>query len=226
MADESYITAEDDPFLALLGASRDAIAGIESRGSGDYSAIGPKTRSGDRAYGRYQVMGSNIPSWTRKYLGKELSAEEFLASPEAQDAVFNGEFGSYIKRYGNPQDAASAWFTGGPLASNATKRDSLGTSGNEYVNKFNKLIGAEKEGELDESRMFTSPLASASFLDPLSLTFPGINLLQNAYPKPTPAWPVLESYNLKPFELGQEQYIDHGGKRLRLTPVEINPFEV
>ncbi|MEM7318838.1 MAG: hypothetical protein AAF408_07425, partial [Pseudomonadota bacterium] len=42
---------------------RDAIASIESAGSGDYSAVGPETGKG-RAYGRYQVMDFNIPQWT------------------------------------------------------------------------------------------------------------------------------------------------------------------
>ena len=71
-----------------------AIANIESRGSGGYSAIGPKTKKGNRAYGKYQVMDFNIPSWTKKHLGKSFTPAQFLASPQAQDAVFRGEFGS------------------------------------------------------------------------------------------------------------------------------------
>ena len=56
---------------------RQAIANIESRGSGGYSALGPLTKKGDRAYGRYQVMGDNLPSWTKEALGRQLTPDEF-----------------------------------------------------------------------------------------------------------------------------------------------------
>ena len=118
-----------------------AIASIESAGSGGYSALGPITQRGNRAYGRYQVMDFNIGPWTEKYLGKRLTPQEFLASPEAQDAVFRGEFGSYVQKYGNPQDAASAWFTGQPRSSGANRKDILGTTGSGYVEKFNRALG-------------------------------------------------------------------------------------
>src|SRR5688500_8767678 len=49
-------------------ARRQAIAGIES--GGRYNAIGPRTKNGDRAYGKYQVMGNNVPVWTKAALGR------------------------------------------------------------------------------------------------------------------------------------------------------------
>mgnify|MGYP001098837505 CR=1 FL=1 len=118
-----------------------AIASIESAGSGGYSALGPITQRGNRAYGKYQVMDFNIGPWTEKYLGRRMTPDEFLASPEAQDAVFRGEFGSYVQKYGNPQDAASAWFTGQPRSSGANRKDILGTTGSGYVEKFNRALG-------------------------------------------------------------------------------------
>lgn len=118
-----------------------AIASIESQGSGGYSAVGPITQKGNRAYGKYQVMDFNIPAWTEKHLGQELTTKQFLQSPEAQDAVFKGEFGSYVSKYGNPQDAASAWFTGQPQSKGSNKSDMLGTTGSGYVNKFNNALG-------------------------------------------------------------------------------------
>jgi hypothetical protein len=118
-----------------------AIASIESAGSGDYAALGPVTKKGNRAYGRYQVMDFNIGPWTEKYLGRRMTPEEFLSSPEAQDKVFAGEFGSYVQKYGNPQDAASAWFTGQPLSEGGNRSDILGTTGNVYVDKFNRALG-------------------------------------------------------------------------------------
>lgn len=131
-----------------LGRYADAIAKIESAGSGGYSALGPQTKSGDRAYGRYQVMGANVPEWTREALGRALTPEEFLASPKAQDAVFRHKFGSYVAQYGSPADAASAWLTGRPLAAGgANAKDQLGTSGADYARKFlANLSGSEGGG--------------------------------------------------------------------------------
>ncbi len=116
-----------------------AIRGIES--GGNYSALGPVLSSGDRAYGAYQVMGANIPSWTKGALGSSLSPSQFLASQSAQDAVFNKYFGQSLSKFGNPQDAASVWFTGRPLAQGAGASDIFGTTGSSYVDKFNTSLG-------------------------------------------------------------------------------------
>ena len=50
-----------------------AIAKIES--GGKYDMLGPVTKTGDRAYGKYQVMGANIPSWTKETLGREMTPQ-------------------------------------------------------------------------------------------------------------------------------------------------------
>jgi hypothetical protein len=118
-----------------------AIKSIESSG-GNYGLTGPVTRNGDRAYGAYQVMGNNIPGWTQKHFGQSLTPQQFLANKEAQDAVFNGEFGGYVSKYGNPQDAASTWFTGRPLAQGGKSSDGYIT-GNQYVDKFNRHLGQD-----------------------------------------------------------------------------------
>ncbi len=126
------------------GSYRDAIASIESAGSGDYKALGPQTKTGDRAYGRYQVMGANIPEWTKAALGRAMSPEEFVASPEAQDAVFDHRFGGYVQKYG-PEGAARAWFGGEGGMKNPNARDSLGTSVSEYGRKFSQNMGGTQE---------------------------------------------------------------------------------
>lgn len=119
-----------------------AIASIESAGQANpYAAVGPATRTGDRAYGKYQVMGANIPAWTKEHLGKEMMPQEFMANPQAQDAVFNGQFGKYVQQTGNPQDAASMWFTGKPQAQGAGLSDVNGTTGQSYVQRFTKALG-------------------------------------------------------------------------------------
>jgi hypothetical protein len=140
-----------------------AIASIESAGSGDYSAIGPVTAKGNRAYGRYQVMDFNIGPWTEKHLGRRLTPEEFLASKEAQDAVFAGEFGGNVEKYGNPQDAASVWFTGKPVATGGNRKDILGTTGNVYVDKFNNALGQMVSPMPDQTTSFAPPMQTANF---------------------------------------------------------------
>ncbi|AUX76414.1 phage tail length tape measure family protein [Sinorhizobium fredii] len=121
-----------------MSAYAAAIRSIES--SGNYSAIGPITRSGDRAYGGYQVMGANIGPWSEAALGRRLSTSEFLKDPAAQDAIFNHRFGGYVNKYG-PAGAAQAWFGGpGSVGKGGMGADILGTTGNAYVAKFNSAL--------------------------------------------------------------------------------------
>lgn len=123
-----------------IGTYAQAIRNIES--SGNYSALGPITKSGDRAYGAYGIMGANIPSWTKGALGNSMTPSQFLSNQGAQDAVFSKYFGASVAKYGNPQDAASVWFTGRPQATGANAADVLGTTGSGYVAKFNAQLNS------------------------------------------------------------------------------------
>ncbi len=113
-----------------------AIKMIESAGSGGYSALGPVLKNGDQALGAYQVMRSNLPSWSTEAFGKPMSQSAFMSNPAAQDAIFSQQFGKSLSKYGNPSDAASVWFTGGPLSTGKGKSDVLGTTGSKYVDMF------------------------------------------------------------------------------------------
>jgi hypothetical protein len=115
-----------------------AISSIES--GGRYDALGPVTRNGDRAFGRYQIMGANIGPWTKEALGQALTPQQFLASPKAQDAVFRAKFGQYAQKYG-PEGAARAWFAGEGGMNNPNAKDTLGTSVSGYASKFSKALG-------------------------------------------------------------------------------------
>src|SRR6185437_4563149 len=114
-----------------LGALTNAIAYEES--GGNYGALGKPTSSGDRAYGKYQVMGANIPQWTREAIGFSLTPQQFLNSPQAQEAVAKVKLGQYLSSTGSPADAASMWFTGKPAAEGASLRDANGMTGAQYV---------------------------------------------------------------------------------------------
>jgi hypothetical protein len=113
----------------------DAIKAVESSG-GNYGAVGPTHPRLGRALGAYQVMEANVRPWTKEALGEEISPDDFLKNPQAQDAVFEKKFGSYVEKTGNPLDAASMWFTGKPRAEAAGRKDSLGTSAETYVDRF------------------------------------------------------------------------------------------
>lgn len=122
---------------SMLSRLMNAIGRLESQNN--YGVLGPRTRSGDRTFGRYQVMGSNIPAWTKEATGRSMTPAEFLANPEIQDMVARAKLGSYLNQYGNINDAASMWFSGHPYRGN-TRRDIIGTSVPEYVNTVNRYF--------------------------------------------------------------------------------------
>ena len=122
------------------------IARNESDGSGGYKALGPKITNpksqyyGQRAIGKYQVMEGNIPAWSKEALGYSITPQQFYNNPALQEKIVAVKMMQYYndktKGNGNWADVASVWFTGGPRSTGANKKDVLGTSGAQYVNKF------------------------------------------------------------------------------------------
>lgn len=105
---------------------------IES--GGDYNALGPRTKNGDYAYGKYQIMGDNIGPWSKKYLGRTVSIGEFRNSPEIQEALARAVLKAYYNKYG-ADGAAAMWFSGQPNP-NSSKSDGYNTV-KQYVAKMN-----------------------------------------------------------------------------------------
>lgn len=103
----------------------------EQESGGNYNAKGVYV-NGDRAYGKYQIMGANIPSWTKKYLGYSMTPQQFLNSPSAQEKVAKGVLKGYFNKYG-ARGAASAWYSGNPSLHNSTKSQPGGPSIKGYV---------------------------------------------------------------------------------------------
>lgn len=135
----------------MLERSERATAVIES-GSPDptkgWGTVGPETRYKDgrvdRPYGRYGVMGANVPAWTKQYYGQALTPEQFLADKEAQKTVYRGQYGDYIKKFGTPQKAAGAWFAG-PQGLTSEAKDVLGTSVPWYMKRFTALYNGDPD---------------------------------------------------------------------------------
>ena len=118
----------------VINQAQFAEKAIESSG-GNYAATGRVVANGDRAYGAYQVMGHNIPKWTQQWYGRALTPEEFRGNKQAQDAVFNGQFGYYLQKYGNINAAARAWYAGEKGMNNFAKTDGGPISVAEYGNR-------------------------------------------------------------------------------------------
>ena len=157
-----------------------AIAGIESGGA--YDKLGPQTKTGDRAFGKYQVMGNNIPEWTTQVLGKPMTPEQFLSNPDAQEAVFKAKFGDYVQKYG-PEGAAKAWFAGEKGMNNPNAKDVLGTTVAGYGQKFTQALGPQAAPQIASA--LTAPNGDAALP-------PGATPAQGALPtaeavKGTPA---------------------------------------
>ncbi|WP_245410236.1 hypothetical protein [Falsochrobactrum shanghaiense] len=150
-------------------AYRDAIASIESRGSGDYAAVGPRHPKMGRALGRYQIMEANIGPWSQEALGRTVTPAEFMSDPAIQDAVFDHRFGQYVGQFG-PEGAAQAWFAGPGGVGKTNRKDVLGTDVGTYGQRFTKALGI---GSHVAAQPSASPQASGTPAPPLD---PPINV--------------------------------------------------
>jgi hypothetical protein len=111
--------------------------------SAQYSARGPKITNpksryfGEKAMGKYQVMPGNVPQWTKQALGTELTPEEFLASPKAQDAVALDQMRRSKEKHGSWDEGASVWFSGRTMKKAGNASDGYATVP-EYLQRFRK----------------------------------------------------------------------------------------
>ena len=138
---EVRTNGEPIPLDAAVPNILDAIAAVESRGSGDYAAIGPVVGKGmykgQRAYGRYQVMEGNIAPWSKEVFGRAVSVEEFMADPKIQDTIAAHQLQKAKDRWGTWEDAASVWFSGQPVKKAGNRSDGY-TTVPEYISKFRR----------------------------------------------------------------------------------------
>jgi hypothetical protein len=121
----------------------EAIGRRESAGQKDpYRAIGVPNKKGQKAYGKYQVMDFNIPTWTKEILGRAYTIEEFLADHAAQDKVAQTRLAEYKRKTGSDSDAAAMWFSGRTQKNANNAADALGTTTNQYVSDVTNLMKA------------------------------------------------------------------------------------
>jgi murein DD-endopeptidase MepM/ murein hydrolase activator NlpD len=87
----------------------------QQESGGDHGALGTwldMSYGRDRAYGKYQIMGNNIPAWTKEILGRSMTPEEFLKNQQAQEQVGKAKLWQAYKTYDSPKEAAMSWFGG------------------------------------------------------------------------------------------------------------------
>jgi len=117
--------------IVPIEQAQEAIAQIES--GGRYSL---QTDTGSRhgiALGKYQVMSGFLPEFLREAGMPPMTKEEFLASPKAQDQLFNIRFGALMEKTGSANGAAARWIGLG-------KPDAFGTDAPKYVARFNAAL--------------------------------------------------------------------------------------
>ena len=106
---------------SMAARFRSAIISQESGGS--YTILGQYVPGQGRAIGIGQVMPANVGPWTKKYVGRAMSPNEFRYNPAAQDKVLNGVFNDMLTNnlsagYSEEEAvrrAAAEWY-GGPGA--------------------------------------------------------------------------------------------------------------
>ncbi|NEO33241.1 MAG: lytic transglycosylase domain-containing protein [Symploca sp. SIO3C6] len=110
-------SSQDSDFEALVAA----IIGQESNGR--YNLTNPDSD----ALGACQIMPSNLPSWSKKHVGREVGRDEFLRSPSLQLKICKGQLRVYWQREAGKLEelrvrrVASTWYSGRPNLWNNTK---------------------------------------------------------------------------------------------------------
>lgn len=121
---------------------RFAAAVVQQESGGNYQA-----RSPAGALGKYQILASNIPAWSREILGYPITPQQFLESPSLQDAIGLGKLRQYYQRYG-PAGAAAAWYSGDPSRADDPTPVAGGPSVRDYVRSVLRRAGANPSGPL------------------------------------------------------------------------------
>lgn len=122
LAGPAVMAAKAPPGLARF---MHAVGQVES--GGNYRARNPVSG----AYGKYQIMPSNWPSWARRYIGDARAPQ----TPRNQERVATGKFTSLHRSLDSWRRVAYWWLTG-------SKRTSGWSAyATRYVNKVMRLYG-------------------------------------------------------------------------------------
>lgn len=137
-----------------------AIAAQES--GGNYSVV-----NAYGAVGKYQVLKSNIPGWSKQVLGYSITWQKFRDTPALQEKIVSGILKGYFDKWG-PRGAAAAWYAG-PGNHNldmSTASQSGGPSIKGYVDSVISRAGGQPDTASSSSASYsaTTPKLSMSEL--------------------------------------------------------------
>lgn len=107
-----------------------SIAGQETGGMSRKEAYSVVNAWG--AVGKYQVLKSNIPQWSKAALGYSITWQKYRDSPELQERIVRHRLGGYYRKYGD-RGAAAAWYSGDPKLHMNTNSQPGGPSIKKYV---------------------------------------------------------------------------------------------
>lgn len=133
------------------------IAWQETRGRGDqYSVVNDYG-----AVGKYQVLKSNIPEWSRRVLGYSITWQKYRDSPSLQEKIVRGILKGYWDNWG-ARGAAAAWYAGpgNHGLHQSTRSQPGGPSIKDYVDSVISHAGASS------GKNSTSPTATSSKIKP------------------------------------------------------------
>ena len=122
---------------AHLAKAAEAIRKIESTNRYHVTANAGRGRT---ALGAYQILDTNLASWSREALGRSVSRSEFLGSKAIQDQIFNHKFSEYVRKYGSTHAAAKVWHGGPGALRNGGRSDAFGQTPDRYVGKFKSAL--------------------------------------------------------------------------------------
>ena len=181
----------------MINALRRAIIGKESNGNFRAINYDPVKKGLEPAYGYGQVLGNNIPTWTKQALGYSMTPQEFLNDSHAQIDTINHKLKEYyteeIAKTNGDKDlairrVASKWYSGNPDIYNSTRSEAIGANNYPSIDAYTKDILDRVKKELKSSPLEV-PVAQSAFGKEAS--FPKRDVPEFASPKTLPAPPEI-----------------------------------
>lgn len=209
-----------------LDAWLEALSDQES--GGDY---GIQRVHGAGATGKYQVIKSNIPKWTKEVYGEEFTPDEFAATPELQEEVVRFKIQQYHQqRGGDLRELAKDWYGRGKTLPGHPTPDGYAAS---LISKYQKA--RQRRGAVQPAPQQTAPDAAdplANYTDEQLLAMPEAELAAleqqvaptSTQPAPMPTTTGTEG-DVSPdgkFKWSNNRWVDNTGQ----LPSQLNPAGV
>lgn len=105
--------------------------GVQESGGNNYGVV-----NSIGAVGKYQVLKSNVPGWSKEALGHSITWQQYRDNPALQEQIVAYKVQQYYNQFHDWRKVAAAWYAG-PGNANlfaSTKAQSGGPSIASYVN--------------------------------------------------------------------------------------------